>query len=361
MRRSGAAPGLALVSLALALAGSVAGAQADSALGGARPPGGVAPLFANDSVLSLTLTANLRALYRDRDSTRAKAHAATLAWRDGDSTIVVPATLKTRGHFRRRTTTCAVPPLRLSVPRKQSAGTMFEGQSALKLVTHCQPRDEYEQNVLQEYLLYRVVNLFTPRSFRARLVRIEYVDSARAGAQETRYGILLENEKGMARRNGATLIEQTGAQVEDVDAAQTDLVGVLEYLFGNTDFSIWGLHNIRLIRDDRSLTVYPVPYDFDWSGLIAARYAKPSVQLRIQSVKQRLYRAPCRPAGGINPTLEAVRARRAEIRSLFANQAGLTPERREDADKYLEEFFRTIDDPKRLKSQMLDHCLEHLP
>lgn len=344
----------------LTSATSPASAQ-DDTLRDSAAPAGLAPLFASDSALSLTLTANLRALYRDRDSTKAKDHAGTLAWREGDSTIVLPVSLRTRGHFRRRTTTCAVPPLRLSVPRKRAVGTVFAGQGGLKLVTHCQPREEYEQNLLQEYLLYRVVNLFTPRSFRARLVRIDYVDSAKAGASERHYGMLLEDDKAMARRNGASLLEQKGARDDDVDAAQTDLVAVLQYLFGNTDFSIWALHNIRLIRDDKALTVYPVPYDFDWSGLIAARYAKPSPQLKIQSVRQRLYRGPCRAAGALDPTLATVRARRAEIRAMFQQQSGLTAERRKDADQYLEEFFHTLDDPRRTKSRILDQCLGNVP
>ena len=54
---------------------------------------------------------------------------------------------------------------------------MFDGQKALKLVTHCRDTDDYEQYVLHEHLVYRLFNLMTPRSLRARLVKATYVDA----------------------------------------------------------------------------------------------------------------------------------------------------------------------------------------
>ena len=112
----------------------------------------------------------------------------------------IPVQVSARGHARRDPRVCSVVPIRLEFAKKDLAGTVFEGQKELKLVTHCDNSSDGEQSVLTEYLTYRIFNLFTPRSFRARLVRVTYVDPKRDKAPVPRYGMILENDEDVARR-----------------------------------------------------------------------------------------------------------------------------------------------------------------
>jgi hypothetical protein len=41
-------------------------------------------------------------------------------------------------------------------------------------------------------------------------------------------------------------------------------------------------------------TVFPIPYDFDYSGLVDATYALPPPGMGITTVRDRVYRGPCR-------------------------------------------------------------------
>ena len=66
--------------------------------------------------------------------------------------------------------TCSFAPLRLEFDADRAKGTIFEGHKNLKLGTHCRDNDLFEQYVPREYTAYRIYNLFTPRSFRARLL-----------------------------------------------------------------------------------------------------------------------------------------------------------------------------------------------
>ena len=70
---------------------------------------------------------------------------------------------------------------------------------------------------------------------------------------------------------------------------------LFEYMIGNTDMSIWALHNVRLIQKPNR-TLIAVPYDFDLSGLVHAPYATPDRRLGLRSVVDRMYRGPCRSA-----------------------------------------------------------------
>ena len=154
-------------------------------------------LFQNDAVVAFTLTANLKALSRDRGD-QPIDHAAVLLYADAKGTDTLPLTLKVRGNFRRSKANCAFPPLLIDFPKKKTKNTLFAQQNKLKLVTHCQT-DEW---VVREYLVYKLYNLLTDLSFRARLAQVTYADSLGKRPPETHWGFLLEDESEVAKRNG---------------------------------------------------------------------------------------------------------------------------------------------------------------
>src|SRR6266508_3645239 len=137
-----------------------------------------------------------------------------------------------------------------------------------------------------------------------------YADSAWREPPFTRYGFLLEDDRDLAARNRDTLIEQQGLLQEDIDSQNMGLVAVFQYMIANTDWSVWGLHNIKLLRDSAGAT-YAVPYDFDWSGVIAPPYARPDPRLGAPLLRRLLQndQRPARdqagiPAGVRQPQLE---------------------------------------------------------
>src|SRR3989442_8425655 len=261
-----------------------------------------ARLFDAPEALSLTLTADFNAVSKDRGESK-QEHAGVLAFVGpaGDS-VALDVRLRTRGHFRLQRRICDFPPLKLSFDKQQVKHTVFAGQGGLKLVVHCQDRDSYEQNLLQEYLLYRVFNLITEKSFRARLARVTYLDRSGKAKPVTRYAFFIEDDDPIARRQDAPVIEQKGLTQLDTEGAHTGLVAMFADLIGKTDFSFAGLHKLRMIRDSTG-GVFAVPYDFDWSGLDSARSAVPHPRLGIKSVRERLYRGYCRTPEQLGPTI----------------------------------------------------------
>ena len=150
------------------------------------------PLFESQDLLELELATDLRTMVRDigrhvgnNEFEGEEQHPARLSYTNqAGETVSLGIQVKTRGHFRRQKTTCNFPPLRLNIKTLEATGTVFENQDKLKLVTHCQDgRDDYEQNVLLEYLLYRVYQEIDTLSYRVRLARITYVDTT--GSRDT--------------------------------------------------------------------------------------------------------------------------------------------------------------------------------
>ena len=316
------------------------------------------PLFATRDPLAFTLTANFGRISRERDSTSKKEFDGTLVVRDEAGTErSVKVKLRTRGHFRLMARTCRFVNLLVRFPDKGLTGTPFEGQKSLKLGAHCQTDSKYEQYLLKEYLAYRIFNLVTDVSFRARLSKGTYMDSASGRSLETRVALWIEHEDDVAARSRGQMRDLRRALFADVDAQTLDQMALFEYAIGNTDWSMYALHNVRVIRQDNG-TVLPVPYDFDFSGLVDASYAMPPPQLAIKSVRQRVFRGPCRPPDVITGRLTLWQERRAAILNEVGQVQGLDPREAQYTREYLTEFFDMINDPRQVKRALIDACLD---
>lgn len=308
------------------------------------------PLFRSDSVLTVTITTNLRDLIRERDSTKLEWFGAAFTYADGDSTVTVPAELRARGHFRRQRRNCAFPPLSVAVRDKQEQGTILQGNDRLKLVTPCRPdSEEYGQYVLMEYGVYRAYQALAPIHPRTRLARITYVDSSGREDPITVPAFFLETDEEVAKEHDVALREgMTGATFADVHQPTLQSVALFGLLAGNSDWSLGGLHNIYILQDSLGV-VYPVAYDWDWVGLVNTRYARPDYRLPIKSVTQRYYMGPCYSPEQWAPAVTLFRARRAEVDAVWRSIPGLSEKRQEQAVKYLEDFWKLLDDPGKFR------------
>jgi hypothetical protein len=317
-----------------------------------------AKLFESAAPLTLTLRADFKAVLRDRDTATAQWRPARVSFADSTGQPVeVDASVRTRGIFRLRPATCAFPPLRLNIARKTAKGTLFEGIDRPKLVTHCQnDRPDYEQIILQEYLLYKMYNLLTPLSFDVRLARVRYEDTQGKMEPMTAWAFIIEEDDAMAARNGGRVLKQKGARPGDLDDQMMTLVSVFQYMIGNTDWSVVGLHNATLVQLDGGRIV-PVPYDFDFAGIIGARYAGVDPRLPIKSVKQRLYRGLCIPESQLAPVLELFRAKRDAIYAVYDGFDAITPANAKRGRAFLDDFFEIINDERGPKHEMLGACL----
>jgi hypothetical protein len=250
---------------------------------------------------------------------------------------------------------CSVVPLRLELPKEGMDGTPFEGQSSLKLGTGCEDSKEYDQITLREYLSYPMFNLVTPLAFRARLARAVYVDEASKKKRGPRYALFIEHENEVARRNEGRIVELPRVSFKDVDDETLTRAMLFEYMIGNTDMSIWALHNIRLVQKP-SRTLFVVPYDFDLSGFVHAPYAIPDRNLGLRSVVDRRYRGPCRTIEEFDAAAAPFRAKRSELLSVVDGMRDLDSSARSEIKDYLDAFFRTIDKPESIKKNFVNGC-----
>jgi hypothetical protein len=316
-----------------------------------------APLFQSHDPLVLTLRTDIDWLRDERSDSVEVDGTVTVVEPDG-TLRELPVQVRARGNFRRDKRNCNFPPLRLDFPTKRMEGTVFEGQDKLKLVTPCHDsRDAYQQYVLQEYLAYRVYQLLTPVSFRVRLVQITYEDVSEEYDTRTKTAFLIEDEDQMAWRNDGSYEEWNQFHPFNTDGQQSGLFSLFQYMIGNTDWSSVEFHNAKLVRAEGGRYLV-VPYDFDFSGVVDARYAVPSESLPIRSVRQRLFRGFCRPNLDHQALIERFNAIRDDVWGLYQGLEGLEEDQMRRSLEYYEEFYETINDPDRYQRRVVRNCRE---
>ena len=228
--------------------------------------------------------------------------------------------------------------------------------AGLKLVTHCTNTSESDQFILREYLAYRIGNIVTPRSFRARLAHVTYVDSEKRKTLTTRYAIFLEDDDDVARRLEGKIVDRelTFQQLHPVAVLQMTL---FEFMIGNTDYSIFGRHNVRIVEHGSGL-VYPIPYDFDVSGLVNVQYARPDPRLHIQNLTERVYRGPCKTPQQMDPFLKIFDSKKPDVTAAIESVPDLNSLSRRQVTSFLNGFFSVIDKPSSVKHELIDHCIK---
>ena len=300
-------------------------------------------LFRSDSVLPITLRTDVRSLFRDRDTTKKVWREATLTYAESGGAITVPLRMRTRGIYRLKT--CDDPPIRLAFSDSAVRGTLFKGLHHPKLVVPCRTGSDYEQLILQEYAIYRVLNLITPVSLSARLLHVTFEDVNGRAKPQTQYAFITEDPERLARRLGGTLDVAGGISVKDLTSDNAALLTVFQYFIGNTDWSLPGLHNATaiLVQD----TILPLVWDFDWSGVVDAPYAKPDPRLGIHRVRERIWWWRCMSAAELEPVLARFEALRDTITALYRAIPGLEPRELQRTQSYYDEFYRAIADRAR--------------
>lgn len=311
-------------------------------------------LFETNDVLNIKLTGDLRSLFNDRKD-EAKYHDITVSYVDKEGkTISIPANAKTRGNFRRKLGNCTYPPIWLDFSEnKNQSASLFSGQVKLKLVMPCRGDDL----VVREYLLYRIYNLITEKSLRARLVKVETEDTKRNKDGKPFFGILLEEDRQMAERNHSILVKHPMLRMQNTEKDAFLKMAVFEYLIGNTDWSVEYEQNIRLLAKDSLSVPTAVPYDFDHAGLVDAPYAQPAEELQMRSVRERRYRGYCISDMKVfAPVIAFYNEIKKDIYALYTNCSLIDSKYLKATIKYLDEFYNTINDAKKLQEEFGYPC-----
>jgi hypothetical protein len=319
------------------------------------------PLFAEQTPLELRITAPFEDLSNDDEERPEYPAVVELTGADGEQ---LPLDIEIRIRGNSRVANCSFPPLSLDFPRDGVAGTVFAGQDRIKLVVVCEPRNSRHRDYLaQEFLIYRMLNALTDRSFRVRWANVEYVYSdndRRAPFVEPAF--LIEEDWEVAERLGMQVVEAESLSVASLDAGHTALLTAFQYLIGNTDWAVINgppgelcCHNGKVVANNGEAPYIVLPYDFDNAGLINAEYAFPSDRLPIRSVTQRLYRGFCGMSGEVGGAIAMLEDHRERLLGILDDER-LSERGRERAVDFVGDSFEILNDPRDRERRIYADC-----
>lgn len=302
-----------------------------------------------EEILTVTISTALDSLtiHKNKD----QYFPAALTYADEDGTMI-DRTIKIKPRGRSRRKVCGFPPLKIKFCKKELAADGIRNtHKSLKLVTHCSDEKEAMQNVLEEYLAYKIYNELTENSLKVQLVKVNYEDTESSKILE-RYAILIEDIDELAERLDGKEVEGFGKELKDFDAELMNTFSTFQYMIGNEDWRVAFQRNVKFIKLDKANNLLPIPYDFDASGLVNAGYAKPDRDLRLSSVKQRAFIGYFKNKMERVKTVTLFNNKKEAIYQMILENNSMNEIGKQKIINYFDGFYKIINTPKFLKIAM---------
>jgi hypothetical protein len=311
-------------------------------------------LFLNDDILDLSLRFDITTYTRKKPKDEYLDAVLTYHLSKTDS-INRNVRLKSRGEFRNQY--CDFPPIALNFKGKDPEKNDREKLEKVKLVTHCESGNE--AYLLKEYLVYKLFNVLTERSFRVRLARINYINTAKNTKPIRTYAFFIEPVNFLAERINCIPLEVTTLTQRNIVPESIDRMAVFFYMIGNTDWSVPNQHNCKVFADPASPVKdlgLVIPYDFDYTGFVNAHYAVPPEGLGIQNVRQRMYLGMCRDDNAYLNALKEFRDKKDSFYRIINEFTLLNERDRKDLTKFLDEFYAEIEKNNSILKSFANTC-----
>ncbi len=297
--------------------------------------------FNVDEILEVTIKTDFKNLFNKKEHKYQKAELIV-------KEISYSIRLKARGNFRLEN--CSFPPIILNFSETDFDDKSYEQLKKIKLINACKMQNPYAQYILSEYLVYRTFNLMTDKSFRVKLLKIEYVDTNKDKKPVVQYGFVIEDQQIMADRLNALIIKKIVLLDQITNTEQIVMLSIFQFMIGNTDWQVAGLHNIKLlkIKEITEPMPYVIPYDFEFTGMVNASYAIPQPDLGIINIRERLYWGKCYLAEDLMAAIGKFIERKAAIYQLYRDFNLLDKESLNQSISYLNSFYKIIENEKTM-------------
>ncbi|MBN1188055.1 MAG: hypothetical protein JXB49_37620 [Bacteroidales bacterium] len=312
-------------------------------------------VFNGSDTLNITILLNLHELLADTSKT-SKDFPAILIYDESSTTSdTLLIDIAKRGKFRKKTENCDFPPLSIKF-HDDAKGSIFENGEKLKLVTHCNTcNKDFEQYLFQEYLIYKLYNIITDVSYKTKLVNITYRDTL-TGEEIHSYAFFIESNESLENRLGGDLIKAKTAPIDKIDKESMAKLIFFQNMIINSDWSVSIMHNIKMISLDPFYAPVPIPYDFDWAGIIDIPYSTYLYTAKDGHTPQRKFKGVCIERKHVKQTVRYFNEKKEEIYDLYTSFKLLDNKQLERILKSYDEFYRTINNSFTLHKELKSLC-----
>ncbi len=308
---------------------------------GTNPTKSIFSKIAHSDIVNVTIKTDLNELINNRKRDTYQKGEIYYSDKRGQSNHF-SIQLKPRGKYRRKI--CDFPPIKIKFSKDDLFTKGLSKSNKLKLVTHCMDNKALsKENILREYLAYKLYNEITDASFRVQLLLVKYEDITGGMASIERYAFLIEDIDDVSQRAELTKAKKDmNIPIDKVDDPSALRVSIFQYLIGNADWDYTTPRNIKYLNKGAKLL--PVPYDFDFSGLVNAFYAIPNTDIGLKNVKDRGYIGKSYSRREVEKTLAIYNMKKDKLLSVVNNFRLLSKKSRKEIEQYVIDFYKNQDE-----------------
>ncbi len=308
-------------------------------------------LYNLDSV-SLVLETDVQTLMENKDLDTNKYQPAFLTvWQGSEVALTTNIRVRPRGVTRK--SICDFPPLMLKLGKSVLDSLQFRDTDNLKLVSHCKDLPQYRDYVHKEFLIYKLYNEVTDYSYKVKPVEFICRDSKNQFEDIKSKSFVFEPTDVMTQRLNCNYYEDDISTVKNIDKMAYKNFVVFQYMTGNTDWNLTRRHNIRMLECSEGTDPIPVPYDFDYSGLVNAEYAKPHPILPIKSVTERFFQFRGPAEEDFTENYDLFWEKKDNFLSIINNYPHLDQNTKAEMIAYIEGFYNNIASEEIMKVEIM--------
>ncbi len=307
-------------------------------------------IFNIESVVELSILADISHLINNREI---EELPAKVVLNFDNINLEFNGTVEVRGNFRRNANNCDFPPLRLRFDDAEIKGTLLNGNHNLKIVTHCKDKSsQFIQFMGKEYTTYKIYNIISPYSLKVKMVNITYIDEQNDFNPIRNKAFLIEDIDNLADKFNMKEYEENLFE-KDVDQDILLQLSVFQFMIGNTDWIIPLAKNLKFITDGEKYI--PVPYDFDYTGIVGTDYSIGSTPSILQP-PVRKFKGPCYDINDLQVEFEEFRDKKESILNLISTSPHLKSNSGKNMKNYIEDFYDIIDSQKKIGEYFQINC-----
>ena len=223
-------------------------------------------LFSNKKPLKIKLNYSNKNLNKNtNDSTFIKSK---LIFFEKKINKEIQVSLRARGNFRRKH--CYFTPVKIKIKKSDALNTIFSDNRTLKLVLPCKNNRDKNDNILKEFIAYKIYEIISLYYFKTRRLEVDYTNQKNnKGINYNLAGFLIEDDDKVAKRFDGKIVKRKISPLAMDDFNSVNL-SFFNFLIGNTDFSSAHQHNGKLLFYEKK--IIPIPYDFDLTGWVKPKY-----------------------------------------------------------------------------------------
>jgi hypothetical protein len=267
----------------------------------------------------------------------------------------IDVNLRARGNFRRNE--CYFPPIKMKIKKDQYKETIFDGNKTMKLVLPCKIESENNDNIIQEFIAYKIYEQISPYHFKTRRVNIDFTEPKGKKKVKTfkLKGFLIEDDKRVSQRHESRVFERFVHPMA-MDHLTSVHNAFFQYLLGNTDFSVAYQHNGKLMYSEAEKKIIPLPYDFDMTGWVNPSYATVNTTLGINSVQDRKYRGFKREQQYFDQVRKEFLDKKSSLMEMVASFESefSDPKEYKNMFDFMGDFYETMEDDSKFQKSIVD-------